>query len=91
MLADLVERIVTVRASPEELAVKASDRIVSVGSKSHPAIREQALAFKREVTGVVYEYIQRAVYAEQLQFAQALRELGHPELVALVEQRIKGG
>lgn len=90
MITDLLERIVTVRASPEELAQKAADRIISVGSQSHPAIRDQALAFKSQVTIVIHEYLQRAVYAEQLQVAQALRELGHPELVALVEQRIKG-
>ena len=90
MLADIVEQILTVRATPEELAVKASDRIISVGVQSHPAVREQALAFKREVTATVHAYIERAVYSERLQMAQALRELGHPELVSLVEQRIKG-
>lgn len=89
MLDALLERIVTVRASPEELAQRAADRIISVGSQSHPAIRDQALAFKQQVTEVIHEYLRRAVYAEQLQFAQCLRELGHPELVSLVDQRLR--
>jgi hypothetical protein len=87
--AELVERISTVRASPEELAEKAAHKIIYVGNQSHPLIRDQALAFQAHIQEVVRGYLERAVYAEQLQFAQALRELGHPELVGLVEQRMK--
>ena len=35
--------------SPEELAEMALDKIVYVGSKSHPVIREQAEAFKNKI------------------------------------------
>ena len=35
--------------TPEELAEQALDKIVYVGSKSHPVIREQAEAFKNAV------------------------------------------
>ena len=89
MLVDLVERIRTIRASPEELADKAADKIIYVGNQSHPLVRDQALVFKEHIREVIRGYLERAVYAEQLQFAQALRELGHPELVSLVEQRLR--
>lgn len=70
--------------SPEELAEMALDKIVYVGSKSHPVIREQAEAFKNNLRVVLIQYLQQAVRSDRTTIANRLREAGHPELTILL-------
>lgn len=68
----------------DELAQRAADKIVYVGDQSHPAIREQAIAFKESVRQVVAFYLKEAVEQDRITIANKLREAGHPELVHLL-------
>mgnify|MGYP003345715604 CR=1 FL=1 len=70
--------------TPEELAEQALDKIVYVGSKSHPAIREQAEAFKNNLRVVLTHYLQQAVRSDRTTIANRLREAGYPELTILL-------
>ena len=70
--------------SIEELAQRASDKIVFVGDQSHPAVQAQARAFKDRVKYVVAFYLKEAVEQDRATIAQRLREAGHPELVHLL-------
>lgn len=70
--------------SVEELAMRAADKIIYVGDQSHPAVREQARAFKDNVRAVVLFYLQEAVQQDRLTVANRLRESGHPDLVHLL-------
>ena len=38
--------------TPEEISERAVDKIISVGSQTHPVIREQAEAFKENIRKV---------------------------------------
>jgi hypothetical protein len=71
--------------TPEELAEQALDKIVYVGSKSHPLIREQAEAFKSNLRIVLLQYLQQAVRSDRTTIANRLREAGHPELTILLK------
>jgi hypothetical protein len=71
--------------TPEELAEQALDKIVYVGSKSHPVIREQAEAFKSNLRKVLIQYLQQAVRSDRTTIANRLREAGHPELTILLK------
>lgn len=68
----------------EELAQRAADKIVYVGDQSHPAVREQARAFKESVKHVVVFYLNEAIEQDRVTVANRLREAGHPELVHLL-------
>jgi hypothetical protein len=70
--------------TPEELAEQALDKIVYVGSKSHPVIRDQAEAFKNNLRVVLIQYLQQAVRSDRTTIANRLREAGHPELTLLL-------
>lgn len=70
--------------TPEELAEMALDKIVYVGSKSHPVIREQAEAFKNNLRLVLIQYLQQAVRSDRTTIANRLREAGHPELTIIL-------
>jgi len=70
--------------SIEELAQRATDKIVHVGDQSHPVVQAQARAFKESVRAVVAFYLKEAVEQDRLTIAQRLREAGHPDLVKLL-------
>jgi hypothetical protein len=70
--------------TPEELAEQALDKIVYVGSKSHPVIREQAEAFRNALRIVLVQYLQQAVRSDRTTIANRLREAGYPELTILL-------
>jgi hypothetical protein len=71
--------------TPEELAEQALNKIIYVGDQSHPAIRDQAQAFRENIRGVLVFYMQRAIESNNTTLANRLRETGHPELVTLLE------
>lgn len=72
--------------TPEEIADRAVDKIVYVGSQSHPVIRDQAEAFKAQIRQVIVLYMKEAVQSERTTMANKLREAGHPELVSIINQ-----
>lgn len=71
--------------TPEELAEMALDKIIYVGSQSHPAIRDQAVAFKNHVRSVLVAYMNQAVVCHNTTIAKRLTDAGHPELVHLLD------
>jgi hypothetical protein len=72
--------------SPEEVAERALDKIIYVGSDSHPAIRDQAEAFKQNIRQVLILYMKEAIKSDRTTLANRLREAGHPELVKLLTE-----
>ena len=71
--------------TPEELAEQALNKIISVGINSHPAIRDQAEAFREQIRGVLVHYMRQAVRSNHTTLANRFRAVGHPELVKLLE------
>ena len=66
--------------SVEEAAQRAVDKILYVAKDAPEPIREQAVAFKNTVYGVILYYMQHAVDQDRATIAAKLREAGHPEL-----------
>lgn len=71
--------------TPEELAERALAKIIYVGGNSHPAIRDQAEAFKDAVRGVLVQYMHEAVRSHNVTLANKLRKAGHEELIPILE------
>ena len=71
--------------TPEEIANMSLDKIIYVGENSHPAIREQAEAFRNQIHGVLLGALRQAVQSHNTTIANRLRDAGHPELVKLLE------
>lgn len=68
----------------KELAQRMADKIVYVGGNSHPAIRDQAIAFKAAVKAVCLFYLKEAVNQDRATIAHRLREAGYPDLINLL-------
>jgi hypothetical protein len=58
--------------TPEEVAQHCVDKIISVGNDSHPAIREQAIAFKESIQSIVTFYIKEAIRNDRATLAAQL-------------------
>ena len=71
--------------TPEELAEQALDKIIYVGGNCHPAIQEQAEAFRNQIRGVLVESMKQAIRSDRTTLANQFRAAGHPELVKLLE------
>lgn len=71
-------------STPEEVAERALDKIVYVGSQSHPVIRDQAEAFKAQIRSVLVFYMKEAIKSDRTTLANRLTDAGHPELVAIL-------
>lgn len=65
---------------PEFWARRAADRIVQVADTAHPAIREQAQAYKAAIEVVVLEHIKRAIKCDRSTVSYLVSEAGHPQL-----------
>ena len=71
--------------TPEELAEQALNKIIYVGDQSHPAIREQAQAYKDHIREVLVFYMNRAIESRNTTLSNRFTEAGHPELIKLLE------
>lgn len=71
--------------TPEEVAERALDKIIYVGGQTHPYIREQAEAFREQIRQTLIFYMNEAIRSDRTTIAARLREVGHPELIKLLE------
>jgi len=71
--------------TPEEIAERALDKIIYVGSSTHPAIRDQAEAFKESIRQVLVHYMHEAVRSHNVTLVNKFQQLGHPELIPILD------
>lgn len=71
--------------TPEEIAERALDKIIYVGSGTHPAIRDQAEAFKDSIRQVLVFYMHEAVRSHNVTLANKFRQAGYPELTPILD------
>jgi len=72
--------------TPEEVAERCADKIMSVSSNAPPVIRDQALAFKKSITGVLAFYMKEAIASDRTTVYNALVDAGHPDLAELIRR-----
>ena len=71
--------------TPEEIAERALDKIIYVGGNAHPAIRDQAEAFKDSIRQVLVHYMHEAVRSHNVTLVNKFKQAGHPELTAILD------
>jgi hypothetical protein len=72
--------------SPEELAERAVEQIVSVSSSVDPVVRQQAEAFKNRIYHVVLGIIKQAIKSDRTTLANEFIQQGHPELADILRR-----
>jgi len=72
--------------SPEEVAQRCVDRIISIGDETHPLIRDQARAFKEQVVKLVAHYMREAIKSDRTTVYNELKNAGQPQLAELIRR-----
>ena len=86
------EPVVTVKTtenrgfSPDEVAERCVEKLISVSDTAHPALRDQARAFKRHMEKVVAFYMREAIKSDRTTIYNALCDAGHPELAKAIRR-----
>jgi hypothetical protein len=72
--------------SPEEIAHRAADKIISISDDANPIIQAQAHAFRKELVKVLEFYMQEAVRSDRTTVYNALSDAGRKDLAELVKR-----
>jgi hypothetical protein len=72
--------------TPEEVALRCANKLISVSDSAPPAIRDQALAYREDLLNVVTSYMKEAVAQDRVTVYNALVEAGHPQLAAAIQK-----
>lgn len=70
--------------NPEEMAELTVDKIIFVGANSHPAIIEQAKAFRENIRRVLVEAFTQAQQEERMTLQSKLSMQGHADLANII-------
>jgi hypothetical protein len=73
-------------ANPDEVAARCADKLVRVADSAPPEIREQAHAYKRELTAVVAQYMREAIASDRTTVYNALNAAGQPVLADIIRR-----
>ncbi len=71
--------------TPEEVAERALDKIIHIGTGAHPAIREQAEVYRDLIRQVLTHYMHEMVRSHNVTLVNKFRQAGHPELASLLD------
>tara|TARA_R110000787_G_scaffold70487_1_gene156626 strand:+ start:2131 stop:2421 length:291 start_codon:yes stop_codon:yes gene_type:complete len=72
--------------SPEELAQRATDQIVTVSSEAEPIVRQQAEAFKSRIYHVILGIIKQAIKSDRTTLCNEFVQQGHPDIADILRR-----
>lgn len=70
----------------EEIAEDLLNKLIFISSESHPAIREQAIAFKDQIRPVIVHYMKQAVRSDRTTLAAQLSKEGHTYMAEIIRK-----
>jgi hypothetical protein len=72
--------------TPEEIAERCADKIISVSDSTHPAIQEQVHAFRKRIIQLIGFYLREAVKSDRTTVYNAIKDAGYPDLAELIRR-----
>jgi hypothetical protein len=72
--------------TPDEVAERCVAKLISVADTAHPAIRDQAKAYKAHMEKVVAFYMREAIRSDRTTVYNALVDAGHPDLAEAIRR-----
>ena len=72
--------------TPEELADRALDKILSVSETADPAIKAQAYAYRDRIKYVLVFYMQEAIRSDRTTICAELAQQGHADLARIISK-----
>ena len=72
--------------TPEEVAQRCVDRLISVADTTDPALRDQARAYKAQAHKLIAYYMREAIRSDRTTVYNALTDAGHPKLAEAIRR-----
>ena len=72
--------------TPEEVAERCLDKIISVSEDANPIIREQADAFRNHLRAVLVYYMKQAISSDRTTIYNALSDAGQKDLAEMIRR-----
>ena len=72
--------------TPEEVAERCLDKIISVSEDANPAIRAQADAFRDQLRAVLVFYMKQAISSDRTTIYNALNDAGQKNLAEMIRR-----
>jgi hypothetical protein len=72
--------------TPEELADRALEKILSVSETADPAIKAQAYAYRDRIKYVLIFYMQEAIRSDRTTICAELAKQGHADLAQIISK-----
>lgn len=73
-------------STPDEVAERCVNKLISVSESAPPAIRDQARAFQKHMEKVVAYYMREAIRSDRTTVYNKLLDAGHPELAEAIRR-----
>lgn len=70
----------------EEIAEDLLNKLIFISSESHPAVREQAIAFKDQIRPAIIHYMKQAVRSDRTTLAAQLSKEGHTYMAEIIRK-----
>lgn len=72
--------------TPEEIAARCTDKLISVADTASPVIRDQARAYKEHMEAVVAHYMREAIKSDRTTLCNVLRMQGHADVAEIIRR-----
>ena len=72
--------------TPEEVAERCVDRLISISDTAEPALRDQARAYKKQAHKLIAYFMREAIRSDRTTIYNALKDAGHPELAEAIRR-----
>ena len=73
-------------ATPEEVAARCVNKIVSVSQNAHPRLRDQAIEYKKSLEQLIVIYMKQAIQSDRTTVYNAIRDAGQPKLAEYIRK-----
>lgn len=70
----------------EEIAEDLLNKLLFISSEAHPAIREQAMAFKEQIRPAIIHYMKQAVRSDRTTLAAQFTQQGHHDMAEIIRR-----
>tara|TARA_R100001594_G_scaffold48606_1_gene81452 strand:- start:547 stop:840 length:294 start_codon:yes stop_codon:yes gene_type:complete len=72
--------------TPEEVAHRCANKLMSVSKNAPPVIKDQAEAFKKDIETVVTLYMKEAIKSDRTTVYNAIKEAGYNDLAEMIRR-----
>lgn len=72
--------------TPEEVAARCVNKIVSISDNASPEVREQAHAFRESLEKIIVLYMKQAIRSDRTTVYNAIKDSGHDKLAEYIRR-----